>query len=846
MNSLLRSAILIAVFLVPLQMAVHDADFYSSQENTQSISDVFSDVQQYRIVSSTASAAEAKMNLTCGPATPSSWFAGCLTPPFIFLGGTALTAGGAVFDFFLELTLNPSYYSAPYIMSTWVTMRDLANMVFIFGIIIVALLMITNGVSNSGVNWQETAKRLIIVALLLNFSLFFTQIFIDAGNIVGGFFHDQVLKNADSKTFFNPSVLSFGGVESPEAIKSVSATISSAVDPMKLIGPETIFKLSTDGKDQSFLFMFNIAYLFVTISVAWMLFKSGFMFLSRTIGLIILMIVSPLAFVAYFIPKGEQIAKMWFKNLINKSFCICVSLFSLFLLVKIIEGTANIKSLGEGANDWTMILIFTAINVMIVITILRISTSTTKTMCEGDTGGLGDVVMKTAVGAATLAGGFVGARGARAVIGGLGHRMVTKENGVISKLAASDGPGRYLGQMGLYAGDKLKNAKFGNKQSFSDAQQAGSKTLEASANRLTNLREAHLTEKYKEGEIARLKADYIGQGMNEEEAKKKAEIFGVANAAKLAKKEAREFGQKTLSNSSSVINFVMAGGVGGAGTEALKSYDKVDKDNIKQDVRRLENLESQRTFSLEMQQQEQAIERSLTSAIASAVQGEDIVKAVEEVKDRIIPAFQSRRIENGELKREILPNSPQETALNDVMKTFSTKLEAISQQTTAQQTAKDSMSSVAELEAILESARKHTEVYVQQGHAKVDELSGTDKQRLVDAGVKTNSAGDITHDDSFESMNQILQNVQEQKTQAAKEVTQTQKEIERLVKEAQTSVTAPVKEQHASEKRARAAISTADQGAVYDETAKSQEQVREGRPEDISRQYDAGRRAIDA
>ena len=94
-----------------------------------------------------------------------------------------------VFDLFIAITLSPQMLAEPYIVNSWSTMRDIANLAFIFGMIVVGFMMITAGALG---DWKKTLMRLIIVALLLNFSLFFSRVVIDAGNILGGFFYHQI------------------------------------------------------------------------------------------------------------------------------------------------------------------------------------------------------------------------------------------------------------------------------------------------------------------------------------------------------------------------------------------------------------------------------------------------------------------------------------------------------------------------------------------------------------------------------------------------------------------------------------------------------------------------------
>ena len=53
-----------------------------------------------------------------------------------------LNASAMIFDNFLILTLSPELYDMPWVKVAWVVMRDLVNVAFILGIIIIGFFMI--------------------------------------------------------------------------------------------------------------------------------------------------------------------------------------------------------------------------------------------------------------------------------------------------------------------------------------------------------------------------------------------------------------------------------------------------------------------------------------------------------------------------------------------------------------------------------------------------------------------------------------------------------------------------------------------------------------------------------
>lgn len=85
---------------------------------------------------------------------------------------------GEFLDDIINFTLKYNYDNIAGIDAGWKTVRDVANLFFIFILLFIAIKMIIGRESGG-----KDIKNVIIVALLINFSLFFTKVVIDASNI---------------------------------------------------------------------------------------------------------------------------------------------------------------------------------------------------------------------------------------------------------------------------------------------------------------------------------------------------------------------------------------------------------------------------------------------------------------------------------------------------------------------------------------------------------------------------------------------------------------------------------------------------------------------------------------
>ncbi|MFW0871298.1 MAG: hypothetical protein ACKKL4_02495 [Patescibacteria group bacterium] len=424
---------------------------------------------------------------TCGD-TWSSYIGSCLTGGIVYLSALILIGAGAVFDVFINFTLNPEFYNMPYIRDAWIIMRDLANMAFILGIIAAALMMITGfSLKQGNMGWKEVLTRLIIIALLLNFSFFFSRAIIDAGNIMGKFFYTQITETTPSKSAVSEKLgskslrvgsgdrgadISLANVSSPSApiVRSLLLVESGNVDGILSI--QTVKDIVAKG--EGYVMALNVIILTVAVVAGWSLFKTGFMFITRTLYLIILIIISPLAFVSYFIPNLNGF-QSWLSHMFNKSFCVCVYLFLIYLLLLILGPVGGASGLGGGTTDLVQTVIIVVINLGFIFGILGVANSKAQAMCEGG-GGIGSRIQSSITGVAGIAaGGALGAGamigkktiggGMRASVGNWGRHLSRESEYTAEKLRSNKWHERALGNVLYTVGDAAANAKFGMAES---------------------------------------------------------------------------------------------------------------------------------------------------------------------------------------------------------------------------------------------------------------------------------------------------------------------------------------------------------------------------------------------
>ena len=176
----------------------------------------------------------------------------------------------------------------------WVIMRNISNVAFIVAFLVIIYSQLTSvGISNYGV--KKMLPRLVIAAVLVNLSFTFCAILLDLSNIAGYAFQDAFMgiKNTISTVGENTSTWTWSEVISTAlsngalavgAGYAVSLALTTEILPM-LVPAATLAGLTL---------------LFVLLIMA-----------ARQALIIILIIISPLAFVCYLLPGTEKWFKKW-------------------------------------------------------------------------------------------------------------------------------------------------------------------------------------------------------------------------------------------------------------------------------------------------------------------------------------------------------------------------------------------------------------------------------------------------------------------------------------------------------------------------------------------------------
>lgn len=308
-----------------------------------------------------------------------------LMPSITFASSWALDIGLAIFSIFarlagmagvaLNLAVNHLVIGfggkmalgfGASVENAWTIIRDVINICFIFGLVYIGFKVILDNASQA----RKMLPPLIIAALLINFSLFFTKVIIDVTNVAAVEIFEMALSQDAA------GVPAGGSVETAEQVENATNVgisgaymqilgLKALISPsrnqpddednyLKLIGsacteekkltPEMLVGCTSD----IFVF-FMVASIFMLVATYAFL-AGAFLIVVRFISLIILMILSPLMFLSMALPLSgtKKISSDWWNAFLSSAFM--APAYFLFLYIGLAVGSRTQLDGGAGVN----------------------------------------------------------------------------------------------------------------------------------------------------------------------------------------------------------------------------------------------------------------------------------------------------------------------------------------------------------------------------------------------------------------------------------------------------------------------------------------------------------------
>jgi len=229
----------------------------------------------------------------------------------------------------------------------WRIIRDAANIMLIFGFLAIGITTILN------VDWYGSAKqllpKLVIAAVLINFSLFICEAMIDGTNLIATQFYTQISGGAlPTMTGTGGTGLAINGVN----LNTANEPISNAI--MGQLGLQTIYDVNKnpkalDGGHTWFVGFMGIILFMIT---AFVLFSLSFILIARFVSLIFFILLSPIGFTGWALPLMQYRAGQWWKNFLQQIITAPVLLLLLYVALTVITDAQFLTGFNSSSNGW--------------------------------------------------------------------------------------------------------------------------------------------------------------------------------------------------------------------------------------------------------------------------------------------------------------------------------------------------------------------------------------------------------------------------------------------------------------------------------------------------------------
>lgn len=278
--------------------------------------------------------------------TPRVAEAACFTIPFrmedcaaeagnlvLYLVSRIVAIAGMMLNSAMNMSMQISSLAAntSAVGATWLIIRDFASIFFIFALLYASILTIL-GVDGSSI--KSLIPKIVLCGVLINFSLFFTKILIDASNVISLGFYNAIAPEAESLD---------GGISNVfmSVLKISSVYHNSALDEGNLSQTSPLLKIFLATALGSAV-MIIAAGSFITVSI---------MLAVRLDILVLLMAFSPLYFVAMVFDQAKDLKNQWQNQLTSQLTFLPVYLALMYVTLRI-AASPEFKKLVMPSNEY--------------------------------------------------------------------------------------------------------------------------------------------------------------------------------------------------------------------------------------------------------------------------------------------------------------------------------------------------------------------------------------------------------------------------------------------------------------------------------------------------------------
>ena len=286
------------------------------------------------VVAYTAFAQETAQVDTGGPVV--ELLAEIVYPVALAIGGLFVGIGGFTLDIAIQqLIINMGgMWNGPFglgVIEVWKVIRDLFNILFIFGFIFIGIKTILNSEDS---NTRRALGHLIIAAIFINFSLLIAQVIIDFSNVAA----TQIYNMATS------------GITIVDAGNATTGSPSITMAFMDTVSLGSFFDAKPENIKGAQLIIYSILMMIFFIIAGIIFLFAAYHVIYRFVALILYMIASPVLFLGLILPNFKGYTDKWVGGLLRQSFFAPAFLFLTYVALLSIDRLKGAFGI-EGGDD---------------------------------------------------------------------------------------------------------------------------------------------------------------------------------------------------------------------------------------------------------------------------------------------------------------------------------------------------------------------------------------------------------------------------------------------------------------------------------------------------------------
>ncbi|MFZ2167720.1 MAG: hypothetical protein WAV50_02505 [Minisyncoccia bacterium] len=228
---------------------------------------------------------------------------------------------------------------------SWRILRDIGNIMLIFGFLAIGISTILN---TERLGWgKKMLPMLMVAAVFLNFSLFFTEAIIDAGNLFATQFYTQINGGKLPQTNGAGLILATDGAVLGTANEGISNKLMAQLGLQTIYGNGTVNTKIFEAGNPWLIGFLGILLFIIT---AFVLFSLAFILIARFVMLIFLIILAPVGFAGLAIPQLRGMAGRWWDKLFEQTITAPVLLLLLYVALAVITDAQFLTGFGTGSS----------------------------------------------------------------------------------------------------------------------------------------------------------------------------------------------------------------------------------------------------------------------------------------------------------------------------------------------------------------------------------------------------------------------------------------------------------------------------------------------------------------